>query len=369
VPKGLFRFQGLLIPALLVLTGCADLAYFRQSAMGQLSVMRQARPVTAVLTEDSSLTPRERRQLDTVATVRDFAADTLELSFNDSYTRFVDLGRPYVVRNLVAAPEFSTELHAWCYPVIGCAGYRGYFDEVQLEAERSRLAQLGYDTWVYDVRAYSTLGWFSDPVMRTFLAMPTEQLVELLIHELAHQQLYINDDTAFNESFASAVAQVGAKRFFERSLPLAAPQQGPAVAHLEETVAALAQETRNALESLYASDLDDAEKRMRKRAILDGLAARYRALEDEAYPGANLRHLYELPLNNARLGLIQAYSGHTEAFTNMIRALDNDMPRFYRLAEHLSALAPAERAACLANWAGARGDTPRVPAQCFVEPT
>ncbi|MDQ7011385.1 MAG: aminopeptidase, partial [Mariprofundaceae bacterium] len=202
----------LLLMPLLLLCACADLGYYLHSARGQVEIMRQTRSIDEVLA-DSSSTARLREQLRKVRQIRRFAFDELALPVSGSYGDYADLGRSYVLKNLFAADEFSIRLQRWCYPLVGCAGYRGFFDENRLARFRDDLRQQGKDVYVAHVSAYSTLGWFDDPVLNTFVYWPDERLAGLIFHELAHQRLYIDGDTRFNESFATAVQQAGVERW------------------------------------------------------------------------------------------------------------------------------------------------------------
>ena len=196
------------IPLLLLLAGCADTGYYWHNANGHLSVMNQRVDIEELLADDQ-LDAKLRARLQLVQEIRRFSIKRLDLPANDSYASYVELDRPYVVQNIFAAAEFSTRLYEWCYPVIGCAGYRGYYDEVRMLAYSEDLKSRGLEVYIGKVSAYSTLGWFDDPVLSSFIDWPDYRLAGLLFHELTHQQIYIDNDTRFNESLASAVQQVG----------------------------------------------------------------------------------------------------------------------------------------------------------------
>ena len=195
------RLAGLLALTLL-LTACSTTRYYYQIAHGHLSLLASAEPIDKML---DTADPEVAAALELVQRARAFAGSELGLSFNDSYTSYVDLDRDYVVQNLYAAPEFSTELYSWCYWIIGCANYRGFFDGDMLQKERDHFAEQGFDTYISTVTAYSTLGWFDDPVLSTFIDLPEYRLVGLVIHELAHQQPAAVGKLCFNRSRRAAM--------------------------------------------------------------------------------------------------------------------------------------------------------------------
>jgi len=343
------RLAGLLALALL-LTACSTTRYYYQIAHGHLSLLASAEPIDKVL---DTADPEVAAALELVQRARAFAGSELGLSFNNSYTSYVDLDRDYVVQNLYAAPEFSTELYSWCYWIIGCANYRGFFDGDMLERERDRFAAEGFDTYISTVTAYSTLGWFDDPVLSTFIDLPEYRLVGLVIHELAHQQLYVEGDTFFNESFAMTVERAGLERFY-----------GSETAQLEayreylnrvNTFTDLAIDTRAALETLYQQRIAAGEMQRRKAELLARAVEDYRSLTGRD----------NVVFNNASLGAVAAYNKYVGAFEAMLGALDGSLPHLYALAEQLGNLPPVEREDCLSSWlASGQEDTAGVPVSC-----
>ena len=190
-----------------LVSGCA-LPYYWQAIGGQIELLRKREPIETIV-EDESRGAALREQLNTVAAIREFAVATLELPDNESYTSYVDLGRPYVVWNVVAAARFSVAPVQWCFPFAGCVSYRGYFDRADAEEFAERLAERGYDTYSAGSSAYSTLGYFDDPVLNTMLGGDAVSLAGALFHELAHQKLYVKDDSELSEGFATAVEEHG----------------------------------------------------------------------------------------------------------------------------------------------------------------
>ena len=250
--------QGLTLSVLLttlLLSGCADTRYYWQSVTGHLAVMQAARSIDHWLANDQTATPLHQR-LALAQSIRQFSVTELRLPDNASYKRFADLRRPYVVWNVVAAPELSLTLKTWCFPVAGCVGYRGYFDETDARALAAELQEQGLEVSVYGVPAYSTLGWMNwaggDPILNTFVNYPDAELARLIFHELAHQVEYVRDDTVFNESFASAVERLGAAQWLAMR---GTPEARVAYAQLDRRRAQfrkLTRDTRQRLGQIYA---------------------------------------------------------------------------------------------------------------------
>lgn len=326
----LARHAALLL-GLLSLQGC----YYLQAVNGQLEIWRRQQPIDEVIA-DPAVAPRLKERLRLLRDAREFASAELGLPDNGSYRHYADLGRDYVLWNVIAAPEFSLEPRTWCYLFVGCLAYRGYFDEAAAQRFADRLRDRGFDVFVGGVPAYSTLGKFDDPLLNTMLTRPDEDIVALLFHELAHQQLYVADDTAFNESFASAVAEFGIERFLlETGRPAAFAgwqdrQRG--AARMMTRVG----EARDELAQLYARDMPVAAKRAAKARILADLSADLDADVSATQPwGA---------FNNARLASLSLYRGYLPAFRAVFAACDERFACFYERAAALAELPPAERA-------------------------
>ncbi|MFP5405027.1 MAG: aminopeptidase, partial [Gammaproteobacteria bacterium] len=256
--------------------------YWWQSAMGQLDVLRRARPVADVL-DDPAADARLRDRLELALRIRAFASRELALPENASYTRYADLGRPYVAWNVFTAPPLSLRLRQWCFPVVGCVSYRGYFAREDAERFAKRMREQGYETFVTGVPAYSTLGWFSDPLLNTFIHQPEPELARLIFHELAHQRVYLKGDSTFNESFATTVERVGVDRWLAAReavtgdpAPRAAWQ---AISARRADFLALLTRHRKALEEVFAAPLPDAEKVARRDRIFASLRADYEQLK------------------------------------------------------------------------------------------
>lgn len=341
------------ILAFAVLAGAAQSGcYYLQAATGQVDILVRREPIDEVLADPETDADVARR-LRLVQDARDFSVTALKLPDNGSYRGYAALDRDYVVWSVFAAPEFRMQPVNWCYPIVGCVSYRGYFKEEKAGREARRLADRGYDVHVAGVAAYSTLGKFDDPVLSTMMRWDDAQLVATLFHELAHQVLYIPDDTRFNESFARAVEEFGMERFLlarDAGTALTAYRDGKA---LRTELATLVEQARDDLSAMYAETLDDDEKRLLKEHRLEQLSAALRALLEGA--GRDADGWLAAPLNNARLLSISLYEGRLPAFRRMIEDCAGDIECFYAEAERVAALPTEERGRYLDALAS-RGD-------------
>ncbi len=318
--------------ALPMLAGCETLSYYAQAVSGQLSMMSRARPVEDLLADPATPQPlRERLAL--ADSIRDYAVKELKLPENGSYRSYADLGRPYVVWNVVAAPEFSLEPVESCFPVAGCVPYRGFFAQEDAERHAERLRAAGNDVNLRGVRAYSTLGRFDDPLLSTFIRNPDTELARLIFHELAHQLLYVKGDSTFNESFAVAVERAGVQRWLAatgRSAGLKVFFEGQETSRkfMEEMARA-----RTRLQALYRQRLAPEEMRERKRAEFSRLQ---KDLE------ATSRFRIQEP-NNALLASYATYTQLVPAFEQLLAEAGGDLEQFYARVKALSASAPSSR--------------------------
>lgn len=324
------------------LSGCTTIGYYGQAIGGHVSLMMKARPINQVITAPET-DPELRRRLELAVRAREFAAKELALPVDDAYSEYVALGRPWVVVNLVAVPEFSLTPHQWCYPFAGCQAYRGYFRLADARQEQAAFQERGYDTFIGAVTAYSTLGWFDDPLHTGFTSLADDRMVALMFHELAHRVLYINGDTAFNESFATAVELEGLRLWLQQQGALEGFERALARLQHRQQTQALVDATSEQLQQLYASQnqMDKSMLRAHKAQLLDELARDY----------ANLAGRYEEPgpfgpppvqLNNAQLALFRQYNQHVPAFRQMLKELDYRFRDLYQAAEELSRQ-PADR--------------------------
>ena len=327
--------------------------YLWQSVAGHLQMLAAARPVDEVLADPA--TPDDLRQrLELSRTLRDYASQHLALPDNASYRRYADLGRPAAVWNVVAAPELSLKLKTWCFPVLGCVGYRGYFDKAEAEMLASALRAQGWEANVYGVPAYSTLGKlpgsvFADPLLNTFLRGAEVDLARLVFHELAHQVAYADGDTTFNESYATAVERIGSRQWLAQGGREALIASTEALDRRRAEFRAMTMCARDRLEALYRSDVPDEDKRRGKARLMTELRAEYARWRDESWGGDRAYDAWFDSVNNARLGVLAAYNAQVPAFERLFEREGRDWPRFHAEVRRLAALPKAERDAALAS--------------------
>ncbi|MEP7276580.1 MAG: aminopeptidase, partial [Betaproteobacteria bacterium] len=260
----------------MALCGCSaveTLDFYWQGAAGQMDILGRARPIAEVIENggDPALAARLRR----VSEIRAFASRELALPDNGSYTKYTDLGRPFVVWNVIATPALSLKPRQWCFPIAGCVNYRGYFREEDARTEAAKVGAAGDDVHVGGVPAYSTLGWFDDPVLSSFVRWSDTEVARLIFHELAHQVLYVKDDTAFNESFAVAVEEAGLSRWLATQHNPALDSQALRARKLRAAFRTMTRDARVKLAAIYASDVGDDEKRRAKLSTFADLRATY----------------------------------------------------------------------------------------------
>jgi predicted aminopeptidase len=356
---GLASAAALAVVATVCLSGCANLGYYWQSAVGHLNVMAAAKPVGDWLAQEE--TPeRVRRKLELSQRIRDYAVRELKLPDNPSYRRYADLRRPAAVWNVVAAPRYSVELKTWCFPVTGCIGYRGYYDEAAARAEALEVAQQGYEVNVYPVPAYSTLGWMNwaggDPLLNTFIHYPDGELARLLFHELAHQVVYAKNDTMFNESFATAVERLGGARWLATEATDAMRAEFAAYDARRRDYRALTRAARERLQEIYtAPGTSDAQKEEGKRAVMEQFRADYAKLRAGWTGDPALWRAYDRwteRANNAYFGTQAAYDGLVPGFEALFRHQGGDWEKFYAAARALAQLTKEERHNRLKEMAG-----------------
>ena len=328
------------------LPGCGTM-YLFQAASGEWHVLRARKPIDAVLADPH--TPQTVREtLTEVRAARDFASRELKLPDNRSYRSYADIDRPYVVWNVVATPEFSVNPKRWCFPIAGCVAYRGYFSERRARAFAAGLAKRGFDVALAGVPAYSTLGKFADPVLSTMLRYGPEELAAIIFHELAHQLLYVPNDTEFNEAFAVTVEDAGLERWLRfNGQPDRIERYRQERARDQAFIELLAR-TRARLARLYASGLPAQQMRNHKGEIFAQLAADIRQLEQQQ--GVHIS-LYDewlaQGLNNAQLASVATYFDCVPGFQRLLTEQDNDLTRFYTAARVLARMPRGARHARL----------------------
>jgi predicted aminopeptidase len=341
-----------LVAATVCLTsGCSTLGYYAQSVGGHLAIVRAARPVpdwqadaqtSAVLKQRLALSQR----------IRDYAVQELKAPDNASYRRYADLKRGAAVWNVVAAPELSLKLRTWCFPVVGCVGYRGYYERAEADAFAGALRTEGLEVSVYGVPAYSTLGLlpgsaFADPLLNTFIDYPEGELARLIFHELAHQIAFAKGDTVFNESFATAVERIGGARWLADHGDANVRDEQARIDDRREGFRALTARYRAEFEALYASAASDDAKRAGKVALLARLRADHARLKAERWGGYSGYDGWFARANNASFGVLAAYHELVPDFERLFEREGRDFARFYAEVKRLAALPEAERRAAL----------------------
>lgn len=346
--SGLVVTAALAAAAVCLGSGCSTLAYYGQAVGGHLDLMGRARPVAEVLAApDTPAALRERLQL--TQALRDFAVTELKLPDNRSYRRYADLQREAAVWNVVATPELSLTLQTWCFPLMGCVGYRGYFDRAAADALAAELKVQGLEVQVYGVPAYSTLGWTDwlggDPLLNTFIRWSEGDLARLIFHELAHQVAYAADDTTFNESYATAVERLGGQRWLA-DRPAAAAEAAHADARRADWRGFM-QRQRDRLQAIYAGPGDDAARRAAKAEAMATWRAEYEVMKRERWGGFAGYDAAVARANNASFGVQAAYHDLVPAFERLFERQDGDWARFHAEVRRLAALPKDQRRATL----------------------
>ena len=330
-----------------LLNGCSSAAYYSQLADGQWQILKARKPVATIIA-DPQQPPALREHLAKAQAARTFASQHLHLPDNQSYRLYVDLKRPYVVWNVFATAEFSLNPVTHCFPIAGCVAYRGYYAQGAARGAAALQRQQGMDVLVSGVEAYSTLGWFDDPILNSMLNWGDERLATLIFHELAHQRFYLKDDTEFNESFASFVEQQGTRQWRTYQ---GLPPSGSAGLEQRDQFMGLVLDTRKRLQQLYAQPLPAAEMRQRKAAEFERLRREYRQLRDHQWAGNNRYDLWiNSPMNNAKLLPFGLYDQWVPAFAALFKHSGGDWQMFYAEVEKLGKLPLLQRRAALQQW-------------------
>jgi predicted aminopeptidase len=328
----------LLLALLTQLSGCAGPAYYAQAISGHLHLMRSRVPVSELLAAQET-DPELARRLRQTQLMRQFAYDHLGLPVSKSYTRMAVTNKNAVTWNVIAAPEFSVDPRLWCFPVAGCVAYRGYFDHSKAETFARKMKSKSFDVIISPAIAYSTLGWFEDPLLDTMLQYSDAMLAGIIFHELAHERLYVRSDTAFNEAFASFAEETGVR------LWLSAMGRNAEIGQWENRRKAAVQlnrllkETREQLAAVYANGQSDELKRQQKGSTLNSLRMQYQALVETDWEGVDYFASWMTgDLNNAHLVLMDSYQGGTCAFAELFEESGKNLEQFYALAEEKAAM-------------------------------
>jgi predicted aminopeptidase len=348
----------------LLITGCQTCSYYGQAVRGQFQIVNRQRSIKEVLTDPRTATELSNR-LDLVLNLRAFAERALKLPANGHYLNYADLGRRFAVWNVYAAPEFSLEAKAWWYPVVGNLKYRGYFEEAAARRYGTNLASHGMDVFVGGVEAYSTLGWFHDPVLNTFVFNQQADLAETLFHELAHQRVFVSGDTDFNEAFATAVGEEGVRRWMRAQSNAVAFAAYEAETRRKEQVIRLLADTRERLRRIYGesesggpessemsggSSLSDADKRRLKAEAFEELQRDYKAFRATWGGSEEWDGWFRRPLNNAHLSTVDTYYKLVPAFHELLRASGGDLEKYYGNVRRIGKLKKQERERLLRSY-------------------
>lgn len=343
----MYRFCFFMVAGLLVMTaGCSNIGYYVQSVSGQLDIWRRERPI-AELISDPATPAALKEKLAKVVQIRRFASTELGLPQNASYTEYADLDRPYVVWNVFATPEFSLRPMQWCFLFAGCVSYRGYFSREAAERFAASLAGRENDVYVGGVPAYSTLGWFADPVLNTFIHYPDYRIAQLIFHELSHREVYAANDSVFNESFAVVVEQVGVTRWLARYGTEQERERHAREQQYRADFIRLVQTYHTRLTALYETDTAAAEMRKKKEAIISEMMRDYERLKVswDGFTGYDM--WFARRPNNAQIASVAIYTRLVPGFRALLREHRGDLPRFYAAAKALAEMPEDERTAAL----------------------
>lgn len=337
------------LPLMLVsLGGCATLGYYTQSVGGQMEVWGRQQPIADLLASPETPEPL-REKLQTVLAIRHFATSELALPDNDSYRSYADLERPFVVWNVFAAKPLEVSLKHWCFPFAGCVGYRGYFSRADAQGFAKQIASDGLETYVAGVAAYSTLGWFDDPLLNTVIPRSPARIAGLIFHELAHQQLYVEGDTAFNEGFATTVELEGVRRWLAAYGDVQQRRTYAQFRERQDAFVDVVTRARDRLQALYNQALAETDMLSRKMALKAELRQQYQRLKKQwnGYDGYDA--WFAQDLNNAQLAAVTTYRDHVPAFQRLLAKKEGDMVAFYQACAELSEMPIEQRALVLAR--------------------
>ena len=324
------------------LSSCESIRYYGQAAQGQMEILWKRQPIEDVI-EQNTLSDEIKTKLEFVLEVREFAESNLSLKVGKQYSTYVDLERPYVVWNVFAAPEFSVEAHNWCYPIVGCAAYRGYFSEKAALKYEAQFKEQGFDTYVGGIAAYSTLGWFNDSILNTFIKREETRLAGLIFHELAHQRLYFKGDSTFNESFATVVEQHGI-RLWKAHKNLSTDLNQPNLSKIRQDFVDLVLDTRSLLQEVYQQPISDEAKREKKAAIIESMIENYQQIKQEQWQGySGYDRWFNTPINNAKLSTVATYHSLVPELFGLLKSLNYEVSAFYSHCEQLEDMDKDER--------------------------
>lgn len=337
-----------LLGCLLAFTGCSSLEYLAHTAGGHLELMSERQPITSVL-QQPGVDSKTRDSLINAQNIRNYASSTLSLPENKSYTQYVELDRDYVTWVVFAAPELSLQPISWCFWIVGCVPYRGYFEHDKALGFAEQMSAKGLEIYISPVTAYSTLGWFSDPLLSSMLQRGEVSTADTIFHELAHQQLYIKNDTEFNEAFATAVARAGVRDWLRSS------EKIELLARYENSIAqknqlySQIQQLRRQLKEIYAASTSDNDKRAQKKIAIDEYRKTVDATISKWEHGNRYRAWVLEDMNNAKLNAISTYQELTAEFLALLEVCGNEYRKFYQVVASMRKLDNQQRRAYLSE--------------------
>jgi predicted aminopeptidase len=343
------RFFQLLAAAIITsaVAGCTSVSYYAQSIEGHVEIMAKRRNVGRLIRDPATPAPL-RAKLETAAAIRRFASEKLALPDNASYRSYVDIGRDDVTLAVFAAPRFSLAPVTWCFPVFGCVPYKGYFSRKDAIESAAELQRKGLDVYVSGVTAYSTLGWFSDPLLSTMMRQDDTYLATLIFHELAHQKVYVNGDSAFNEAFAVSVETSGTRKWLRATGNSAGLRRYETNRNRSADFLRLVGQTREELRQVYGSPRTPQKMAAAKDAAIERLRARYHKMRDGRWGGyKGYDGWFDSPINNAKLAATSVYGEQVPAFLRLHDLCGGDYPRFYAAVRRIGALPQPSRSEAL----------------------
>ncbi len=318
-----------LLPVVLICTNaCTSISYYSQSVLGQYEILAKSQDIEQLLTE--KIDPVSKKKLALLLEILDFARQDLLLPDNGSYRRYTDLKRPYVIWNVFATEELSLQPKQWCYLVVGCLSYRGYFSRDEAKALADELNAQGLDVFMGGVTAYSTLGWFKDPVLNTMISRDDIYLARVVFHELAHQKLYVKDDSEFNEAYADAIATIGLQRWLDKQDLQSKYQQLLLEKEYEDQFVNLVLNYKTKLQSLYESSANDSFKRSEKKLLFTRLEVEYQQLKQGWNNYNGLDNWFDTQTNNARISAISTYRELVPGFIIRYHLANENLETFYK---------------------------------------
>ena len=326
----------LLLASVMLLTACNSMSYYGQAIKGHLDLVAREQPIEELLdSEQTDAVLKDKLRIALEA--RDFATSAMGLPQNDSYTTYADLERPYAVWNVIATPKYSVQADKWCYLIVGCLNYRGYFAMEEAQRHAEELRTQGKDVMVGGAAAYSTLGWLDDPLLNTIVSRSESSMIGIIFHELAHQVVYFDGDTAFNEAFATAVEYEGLRRWYDAKNNAVAYEQYRDKKMQQAMIYQKLQAVRNELDLIYQQPVTDAEKQLRKQQVFASLKSWYQQWRTEyAYDGFD--SWMQQDLNNAHLALIATYQEMVPDFEAVLASVNGNMQAFYDIIQSMTNL-------------------------------